>query len=121
MTAEPLGIEINSGGSYRYYLWLGIWSTVQDVDERERRDRFESIVLFADGEPLVLDVAGWTPEPIGASEPVYVRPVASAADAYYAVTVDQIRLIAKAKDLQLITSGTTRQSFELWDDQSSAR
>jgi hypothetical protein len=114
-------IEVNAGGSYRYYLWLGIWSTVQDVDDTERRDRFESIVLIADGELLLLDIAGWTPAAIGASEPVYVRPVASADDAYYAVTVDQIRLIAEAKELRLMTSGNTRHSYELWDEQASAR
>ena len=32
-------------------------------------DRFESLTLFVDGDPLVLDVVGWTPEAVGASHP----------------------------------------------------
>ena len=52
------------------------------------RDDLESIVIFADGEPLLFELSGWTPDTIGASEPVYVKPMASAADAYYQVTMD---------------------------------
>ena len=86
-------VEINRMGDYSYYLWLGIWSTISDEDRSLQRDGFESITLFVDGEPLQLELVGWTLESIGVSEPVYVKPVASAADAYYRVTIDQIRLI----------------------------
>ena len=114
-------IEVNRSGSYRYYLWLGIWSTMQHIDGPEPRDGFEKVFLFVDGELLSLEIAGWTPATISASEPVYVKPVASAVDAYYAVTVDQIRLIAEATDLRLISSGNDRKVFEMWGDQRSAR
>ena len=114
-------LEVNRGGTFRYYLWLGIWSTMQYVDDTEPRDGFDSVVLFADGEPLSLDIVGWTAAAIGASEPVYVKPADSAADAYYAVTVDQIRLIAEAKDLRLMSTGAPSRTFELWDEQQSAR
>jgi hypothetical protein len=49
-----------------------------------------------------------------------VKPVASAADAYYEVTIDQIRLIAESRDLRLLTSGNMQGSFELWDNQQGA-
>ena len=44
-------VEINRMGDYSYYLWLGIWSTVSDEERSYQRDGFESITLFADGEP----------------------------------------------------------------------
>jgi len=114
-------IEVNRMGSYSYYLWLGIWSTIW-YEERssEQRDGFESVVLFADGEPLPLEFAGWTLESIGVTQPVYVKPVASAADAYYRVTIDQIRLIAEAGDLQLRVGAAQPKAYSLWDNQGSS-
>jgi len=114
-------IQVNRRGSYKYYLWIGIWNTMQTTDLGEHRDGFESIVLFADGEPLLLELSGWAPEAIGTSEPVYLKPVASSADAYYQVTADQIRLIAQSRDIRLRTTGSSPKDFELWDDQKSAR
>ena len=64
---------------------------------------------------------GWTPKSIGASEPTYVKPVASTADAYYEVTADQIRLIADATDIRVRATGTSPKEFQLWDEQVSAR
>jgi hypothetical protein len=114
-------IEVNKTGSYRYYLWLGIWSTLQSNNLHEQRDGFESIVLLVDGEPLLLDAAGWTPAAIETSQPVYAKPFASSLDAYYRVTADQIRLIAAANDLQLRTTGSAVREYELWGEQKAAR
>lgn len=114
-------LEVNRSGTYRYYIWLGIWNTMRDAALDDSRDGFESIVVFADGEPLPLEISGWTAAAIGASEPVYVKPVASAADAYYEVTVDQLRLIAEAKDVRVQSIGPQRKSYEAWDDQASAK
>jgi hypothetical protein len=94
---------------------------MQTANLTEHRDGFESIIIFADGEPLLLELSGWTPESIGTSEPVYLKPVAFSADAYYQVTADQIRLIAESKDIQLRTTGSSPKEFELWDDQKSAK
>lgn len=114
-------LEVNRSGNYQYYLWLGIWNTIADAQSNQSRDGFESIVIFADGEPLPLDIAGWTVAAIGASKPVYLKPVASAADAYYAVTVDQLRLIAEARDVRLKTTGARNESYEPWDNQKAAK
>jgi hypothetical protein len=114
-------LEVDRSGHYQYFLWLGIWNTNHSVNETDGRDGFESIVLFVDGEPLTLEVRGWTPKAIGASAPVYQQPVASALDAYYEVTADQVRLIAEAKELSLRTTGFASHSFELWDEQVAAR
>jgi hypothetical protein len=114
-------LEVNRKGSFHYYLWLGIWNTMQDADSGEPRDGFESIVIFADGEPLALELSGWSQAAIGASEPVYIRPVASATDAYYEVTVDYLRLIAASEDVRVQSTGPGSRTYELWDKQKSAR
>ncbi len=114
-------IQVNRSGSYQYYLWLGAWSSMQSVETAEHQDSLESIVLFVDGEPMSLDLAGWTPKAIGASAPVYLKPAASSVDAYYRVTADQIRLIARSTDLRLQTSGINGREFIPWDYQQIAR
>jgi hypothetical protein len=113
-------VEINRMGEYSYYLWLGIWSTISDAARSYQRDGFESITLYTDGEPLQLELVGWTLESIGVSEPVYVKPVASAADAYYRVTIDQIRLIANAREIELHTGTSPARVYLMWDRQGSA-
>jgi len=113
-------IQINRMGRYRYFLWLAAWSTMQNVHLAEELDGFESIIVFADGEPLTLSSTGWTPQAIGATEPVYAKPVASAAEAYYEVTVDQLRLIAQAADVRLRSTGPRARAYEPWDSQTSA-
>lgn len=114
-------IQVNRNGTYRHYLWISSWSTMQVTDVSSVRDGLESIVVFADGEPLLLELSGWAPDAIGVSEPVYLSPAASSADAYYQVTVDQIRLIAESSDIRLRTGGPTPREFELWDDQNAAK
>jgi len=114
-------LEVNRMGSYHYYLWLGIWNNMQNAVAGEARDGFESIVIYADGEPLALELSGWTPAAIGATEAVYVRPVASAADAYYEVTVDHLRLIAASKNVRIQATGADARSYELWDEQKAAK
>lgn len=114
-------IEVNRSGVLQYFLWLGIWNTVQTPTAADHRDWFESIVVFADGEPLLLDVRGWTPDTIGVSNSVYNKPVASSVDAYFPVSLDQIRLIANARDIRLEAVSASLKKFELWDDQRVAR
>jgi len=114
-------VEVNKSGTYKYYMWLGIWSTLQTNNVSQQRDSFESIVLIADGEPLLLDLAGWTPAAIETSSPVYPKPVASSLDAYYRVTADQIRVIVEARDLQLRTTGPSPREYGLWGEQKLAR
>ncbi len=113
-------VRVNNMGGYRYFLWFGVWSAIPDTPPSSQRDGFETVTIFADGEPLQLSLAGWGPTSIGASEAVYLKPVASAADAYYEVTVDQIRFIAESRDLRLLSSGPAQSSYELWDNQQAA-
>ena len=111
-------LTVNRMGSYNHYLWLGIWSSITNQQLSDQRAGFESIVIFADGEPLRLELEGWTLSSIGVSRPVYDKPTATAADAYYPVTMDQIRVIAEARDIRLLTGGPRAASYEPWDNLS---
>lgn len=114
-------VEINRSGHYTYFLWVGIWNTLQSPDTFQSRDGFETIIIVADSEPMALDLAGWTPAAINASAPVYLKPVASAAEAYYPLTVDQIRVIAEARSISVRTTGNSPREYMLWSGQGGAR
>lgn len=113
-------LEVNRAGSYRYFVWLGIWNTLQRGQSSGPRDGFESIVVLADGEPRVLELSGWTATSVGASEPIYLKPVASSSDAYYEVTADYLRLLAESKDIRIQSSGARGTSYEPWENQDRA-
>ena len=112
-------IEINNMGERHYYFWFGIWSTLDSVDRSMTLDEFESVVIYADGEPLSLQLAGTTPGSIGVSEPVYVKPTASATDAFYVVTIDQIRVVAESRDLELRVGNFKPVHYVPWDTAES--
>lgn len=114
-------VEVNKSGHFEYYLWMGIWSTMRTVSPSTQRAGFESITLLVNGEPLALDVAGWTPAAIGVSQPLFVRPVSSASDAFYRVTFDQIRLLATSTDIRLRPNHQSTFEYQLWDAQQAAR
>lgn len=113
-------IEVNNMGQRRYFLWLGVWSTIKNSGRAAVQDDFETVVVFADGEPLDLQVVGWSPATIGVSESVYVKPVALAVDAYYGVTIDQIRVIAEARDLEIRTGPSAGDHYRAWESSESA-
>lgn len=113
-------IEVNDMGQRNYYIWLGVWGSSDSADRSLQMDDFETVVVFADGEPLSLEVDGWTPTSIGLSESAYVKPVASATDGYYRVTIDQIRLMAEARDLEIRAGSTHPQTYFPWDSASTA-
>jgi len=108
-------IEVNNMGHRNYFIWLGVWGSSDSADRSSQMNDFESVVVFADGEPLGLEVSGWTPASIGLSESAYVKPVASATDGYYRVTIDQIRLMAEAQDLEIRAGSSYPQIYAPWD------
>jgi hypothetical protein len=113
--------EVNRMGTRQYFLWMSTWNTDHVASAGEHRDGFDTVILFVDGEPVTLDVHGWTPEAIGASHPAYVRPFASSLEVYYRVTINQLAMMAQAEDLWLRTAGAQPREFQLWDDQRAAR
>jgi hypothetical protein len=114
-------IQVNRMGQTRYFIWAGIWNTMPDTQLSADIDGFETITLYVDGEPLQLSASGWAPSAIGASESAYVRPQAAAGEAYYEVTIDQLRFITEATDVRLQISGPVSRSYEPWEGQKSGR
>lgn len=114
-------IEINRMGSLEYFLWLGISEFEHTGSAGSHPVAFESIDLAIGGETLTLDVHGWSPQAIGASEPVYKKLFSTSVDAYYRVTIDQIRLLAAAQEFELHTTGPAPRKFVPWYKQSMAR
>ncbi|MDJ0916833.1 MAG: hypothetical protein QNJ05_03650 [Woeseiaceae bacterium] len=117
-----LGVfEVNRSGHYRYFVWLGSWGTSPTHSAASHRDQLESVVLFADGEPLSLSLSGWASNSAGLTRPPFHRPVASAVEAYYEVTPDVLRMIATSTQLSIEAGGADSRRFEPWDAQLAAR
>lgn len=113
-------LEVNRSGDYRYYVWLATWGATDYSQHDVRQNRLESIDIIADGQPLTLKMTGASVRAIGASEPVYRKPVSWATEAYYDVTLDQLRRIADASDLQVQYS-STRETYKPWDSHVSSK
>jgi hypothetical protein len=113
-------IQVNQVGRDRYYLWLAIWTTIELPYDDLRANGFEIVTIYADGEPMLLDVAGWTPAVVGATQPIYTKPVSSAIEAFYEVSIDQIRLLGTAAEIRVQTSGERSSTYEMWDSSKSA-
>ena len=114
-------VEINRSGDYRYYLWPGIWNVDSDASTPESRDGFEYITVLAYGEPLQLELKGWTPDAIGTSEPIITKPAGAAADIYYAVSLAQLRRRVEASELRVEIGGGDRGAYGPWDDQEPGK
>ncbi len=113
---------VNTMGDYRYYVWVSAWSThAENVDATKRRDSLETVTLVVDGEPMLLDIAGWTYDGIGASSPVYPKPVATSVDAFYRVTLDQIRILSEASEIRISLAAGNNNEYELWSDERNGR
>ena len=113
-------IQVNQMGRDRYYLWLGVWSTVEIKYDDRRLNGFELVTVYADGEPMLLNLAGWTPGAVGATRSFYSKPVSSAQEAYYEVSIDQIRMLGEATEIRVQTTGESSESYEMWEKSESA-
>jgi hypothetical protein len=50
---------------------------------------------------------------------VYQKLFPDSADAYYSVTLDQIRLLTDSDNLKLLTSGSAPEEFVSWYSQTT--
>jgi len=112
-------IEVNKMGALQYYLWLGVTEVDPIAKMNTQPEGFRSIVFSVDDESFQLDIRGWTPEAIGASEPVYQKLFSNSVDAYYQVTLDQIQLLTDSDSLKLRTTGSAPKEFVSWYRQTT--
>lgn len=106
-------IEINRMGGLQYYLWLGITEYRFRDLQSGRPAPFESLVLDLDGSDAELEVAGWSHDVIGTSEPVYRRLFDSSIDAYYAVDLELIENMARASEIRFRTADPDAREYTL--------
>ena len=114
-------IEVNRMGVLEYYLWLGIWDRDNFDSGEDRPNAYASIVILTDTESLPFEIHGWGHESIGTSEPFYKKIFPENVDAYYEVSLDQIKLIAEATSLKLESTGPEQKRFVPWYNQDKAK
>ncbi len=114
-------IEVNHMGMLRHFLWLGISEVIDEERVDARPEGFESIVFIAGEETFQLDVFSWTHEAIGTSERIYKKLFSGSADAYYEITLDQIRLLANADGMKVRTSGSAPKEYVVWSRPATAK
>lgn len=114
-------IEVNRMGALRYYIWLGITDETIRRNADKQPGSFESIVFTAGQNEFGVDVLGWTQAAIGTSEPVYKKLFRTSLDAYYEVSLEQIRLLTESDSIKVRTSGNAARSYELWYRPTTAR
>lgn len=114
-------IEINRMGGLEYYLWLGIWDRDNFNSGGNHPDAYASIVILTDTDNLSFDVHGWSHASIGTSERAYKKIFAEDLDAYYKVSLEQIRIIAESSSLKLETVGPQSKRFSPWYNQEKAQ
>lgn len=112
-------LEVNRQGALEYYLWLGISVQKEFGEEDKHPEGFAAIELVSSDERFQFDIAGWSHDAIGASEPVYQKLFATSDDAYYKVTIDQLRLLTDVESLKLRTTGAEPREFISWYRQTT--
>lgn len=114
-------IEVNRMGALRYYLWLGISDVGNLQSAAADHAGFEKIFLMLGDQEIALEVLGWTPSAIGVSEPVYKKLFPTSVDAFYEVTLAQIRRMSDVGTVTLRTTGAAPKEFVSWYKQTTAK
>lgn len=113
-------LEINRQGELRYYLWMSIWSTIDRAGDLRWRQGFEVVHVFADGEPVDVELSAWNLARERAEVSFYEKPVHGAVDAFYPVTLDQLRRIAAATEVYAVAGPQSRDRYQAWEWSPSA-
>ena len=113
-------IEVNRMGSLNYYLWLGIWDLDHLSSDRETPEGFDTISIIADGDTIELARLSWSHEDIGTSERFYKKIFGEDIDAYYIVSLDQVRQLSRANTIRLRSSGQRAKEYVPWYNQEKA-
>ncbi len=96
-------VEINRSGDFNYYLSMVFWSTV-DRQQTDNHHALERVTLMLDSVPMQLQLS-FVRVGGGANRlDVIPAPVAGAVQAYYSLTVSQIRELGAAQSLYVLGS-----------------
>ena len=113
-------MEVNEVGHRSYYLWLGLWTTIDRTQTTglSAPELPARLQITVNDQPTVLELATILPRRIGTVEQVYPLPVPSIRGAYYTVTPGQIEDIANGEIIYLHLSGFYEEEglYRLWED-----
>ena len=106
-------IEINTMGTLRYYLWMGV-SEPKFAETGGVSERFEFVNFDIDGREIRLDAIGSSHEAIGTSEPIYSGLFKSTEDVYFDITLEQIGMFVGASDISFRNSDSMSSVYRPW-------
>lgn len=117
--ASLAAIETNRGGQYSYYLWVGLWSTIDRRfgSQAEFRPTADWLLLDGDDHQLELPMFSDDSMLVGISDRLFAVGDPNTVEAYYKVTADDLRLIASA-DVLTLSVGAERDKtrrYSLWE------
>lgn len=95
-------LGVNQGGQRRWWLWLGLWSTIDrgvTGGAGLSLAKLSRVILLADGEPMELDAAARVNRVPGLGQPPYATPVATAESTFLPLTGSQVDRLARAGTL----------------------
>ena len=115
-------VVMNRMGKYSFYLWLGEWSTIDRLSERESPAGLRTtgatigqVVLLLDGVPMELDDSLDRVEKSRIIQPPYTSSVESMRAEYMRVSRDQLSRIAAAKNVVVRVSDAGQlRIYRLW-------
>ncbi len=112
-------VQINRTGDRNYYLWLGLWSTIDRsfTSEAGYRPGNGILQVFVDDRKLVFERYTEHVRKIGTAKPVYAISDPNTRTAFYRVTIDELRLMAES-DYLSVAAGDASESlrtYSQWD------
>ena len=110
-------VALNRRGTYDYYLWIGIGSTLDRGFLAPEATEPDSVLLYIDGEPLDLALSKWNQRiPDLADQIPYDPPVTVRSMLAARVTLDQIALLSDRgiDRLLLQTADNDTREFRAW-------
>ncbi len=108
--------ESNRMGVRRLMLWLSVLPGGATDDRASASDRPRGLTVIADGVEILPRAAGNDARELGLGGPPFKRPADWARDAYFDVTLDDLKQVERASALALAVTSVdgTVQRYEAW-------
>jgi len=108
-------VEVNSMGERQYYLWMGVWSTIDRgaAGQDPLRDTYRKVVITANDRPMEFEIYSEDPDALGTSESLYPRPGPGARNVFSRVTVEELRTMHEA-DYLYVSLGDSDSETDLY-------
>lgn len=97
-------ISVSQGGQRTYWLWLGVWSTVDRQARSEAASplKLGSLQIVADDEPMGVETQPVGSRPAGLERLPYATPVRPIQEWLVEITRTQLQRLGRARTLALV-------------------